>query len=219
MLLSHRSKSLMSPLTIVLVVAFGVLYMALPFMQDSSFPFVLISSFSLVTACVLLWPRAGSDWELKLGTLMAVGALAAGIVSLVMFELFWGHAWQDVVFTAVPAIAVCVAFALILLMMRSAYQAQSLQADLLSFPASSTSNDGTQDLEQACEFLARRFGLTAREKEVSLLVAHGFNGPSIQKQLLLSESTVKTHLRHIYAKCSVSTRQDLVSLINEINGG
>ena len=36
--------------------------------------------------------------------------------------------------------------------------------------------------------------------------------------LVLSENTVKTHLRHIYTKCNLHNRQDLLDAIEAFKG-
>lgn len=49
-------------------------------------------------------------------------------------------------------------------------------------------------------------GLTDREVEVLRCAARGLNRREIAEQLIVSESTVRTHLEHIYAKIGVSSR-------------
>ncbi len=49
-------------------------------------------------------------------------------------------------------------------------------------------------------------GLTAREKEVLLLVAQGLTDAQVAEQLVISTRTVNTHLTSIYGKLGVSTR-------------
>ena len=49
-------------------------------------------------------------------------------------------------------------------------------------------------------------GLTGREVEVLRLLAAGLNRKKIAGQLVVSESTVRSHLEHIYSKLDVSTR-------------
>jgi HD-GYP domain-containing protein (c-di-GMP phosphodiesterase class II) len=48
--------------------------------------------------------------------------------------------------------------------------------------------------------------LTAREREVLELVAHGMTNQAIGRRLGISAKTVNTHLEHSYAKLGVSTR-------------
>ena len=66
---------------------------------------------------------------------------------------------------------------------------------------------------QACAANAARFGLTARETEVFELLARGRTSPFIQEKLVLSRNTVKTHVRHIYAKLGIHSQQELISIV------
>ena len=52
--------------------------------------------------------------------------------------------------------------------------------------------------------------LSGREIEVLRLVADGLTNRAIARQLLISESTVKTHLLHVYAKLEVGDRASAV---------
>lgn len=53
------------------------------------------------------------------------------------------------------------------------------------------------------------------ELDVLLLLAAGRSQPYICDYLVLSKSTVSTHVSHIYQKCSVHSRQELLDLVNE----
>jgi ATP/maltotriose-dependent transcriptional regulator MalT len=48
--------------------------------------------------------------------------------------------------------------------------------------------------------------LTARETEILALVAEGLSNPEIAARLFIGESTVKTHLLHVFEKLAVSDR-------------
>lgn len=66
--------------------------------------------------------------------------------------------------------------------------------------------------EQACASFSSDYGLSTREGEVFGLIANGRDVPYIENELVLAKSTVKTHIKHIYEKCGVSSRQDLLDL-------
>ena len=68
-------------------------------------------------------------------------------------------------------------------------------------------------LEARCAEVAKRFGLTPRETEVFALLARGRNSPYIQKKLVITNNTVKVHVRHIYQKLGVDSHQELIDLV------
>ena len=55
--------------------------------------------------------------------------------------------------------------------------------------------------------------LSAREREISVLVAHRFTNEQIGEKLDISDLTVKTHIRNIYSKTGVHDRTQLASRI------
>ena len=61
--------------------------------------------------------------------------------------------------------------------------------------------------------LAEHARLTPRETEILALVAQGKNGPAIMQELFIAEGTFKAHMSHIYEKCGVANRRELVALL------
>lgn len=66
--------------------------------------------------------------------------------------------------------------------------------------------------EDACRALATRFKLSKRESEILPLALRGRTGERIAAELFIAKSTVDTHLRRIYGKCGVHSRQELIDL-------
>ncbi len=65
---------------------------------------------------------------------------------------------------------------------------------------------------QGCSALSKRYGLTAREQEVLALLLEGRSHPYIRDELYISKSTVDTHVRHIYSKMGIKSKQQLIDL-------
>lgn len=69
-------------------------------------------------------------------------------------------------------------------------------------------------LEERTRLVVDRFGLTGREAEVLGYLCRGFSQVYIARELYISENTVRTHAKHIYAKTGVHSREELLELLN-----
>jgi DNA-binding CsgD family transcriptional regulator len=56
-------------------------------------------------------------------------------------------------------------------------------------------------------------GATAREREVATLIARGLTNPEIAETLVLSPHTVGDHVKSLFEKLGVSSRQELVARV------
>lgn len=69
-------------------------------------------------------------------------------------------------------------------------------------------------IEQSCGALARKGGLTGRETEILAMLARGRSAPFIAQELVISPNTVKTHVKHIYAKLGAHSQQEIIDLVD-----
>lgn len=67
--------------------------------------------------------------------------------------------------------------------------------------------------DSVLQHIESTFGLTERECEVLGYVAAGHNSPYIAERLFISEYTVRTHMRNIYRKTGVESKEGLVRFI------
>lgn len=65
------------------------------------------------------------------------------------------------------------------------------------------------------EELSERFGLTRREREVFGQLSMGRSAPYIAEVYQVSENTVRSHIKHIYTKMGVHSRQELLTLVSK----
>ena len=54
--------------------------------------------------------------------------------------------------------------------------------------------------------------LSPREDEIVRLIAQGKTNPEIERELFIAPGTLKAHIQHIYVKCSVHSRKELLQL-------
>lgn len=65
-----------------------------------------------------------------------------------------------------------------------------------------------------CEHVAILYQLSPRELEVLVLLAKGRSMNHIKEELVVSEGTAKTHIRHVYRKLNVHSRHELIESID-----
>lgn len=70
-----------------------------------------------------------------------------------------------------------------------------------------------------CEVLRERYGLSEREAEIVELLAEGRTRPYIREKLFISNNTVATHIKHIYRKLDVHSKEELIDLVKSERAG
>ena len=73
----------------------------------------------------------------------------------------------------------------------------------------------TLPVEARVALLAERFALTPRETEIVQILARGHGCSFVAETLLISKSTVYTHVRNVYRKLDVSCHDELIARIYE----
>lgn len=72
---------------------------------------------------------------------------------------------------------------------------------------------GQLSMDDVTADLARKYKLSPREAEVFGFLAKGRSVPYMRDVLVISKSTIETHIKHIYAKCNVHSKQELLDLV------
>lgn len=70
-----------------------------------------------------------------------------------------------------------------------------------------------QRFQDRCKDVASDYSLSPKETEIMILFAKGRSSTRIQEDLYLSRGTVTTHLRHIYQKMDVHSKQEFLDVI------
>ncbi len=83
--------------------------------------------------------------------------------------------------------------------------------------ASSPYGTSTPPLVDETTF-AKMHGLTARETEILGYLVRGRSLPYVANELFVTTGTVKTHVRHIYAKTGVNSKQELLDAVEKFSG-
>lgn len=73
---------------------------------------------------------------------------------------------------------------------------------------------GAPGLPPLRDAVAERYGLSPRERDVFGLLVRGRSIDYIAQNLTISFNTAKSHIRHIYVKADVHSRQELIDLID-----
>jgi DNA-binding NarL/FixJ family response regulator len=73
----------------------------------------------------------------------------------------------------------------------------------------------SQLIDEALRWPGREIGLTERESELLSLLSTGMTNRELGGHLYVSENTIKTQLRHLYAKLNVRNRAQAASLASQ----
>ncbi|MDR1184077.1 MAG: helix-turn-helix transcriptional regulator, partial [Coriobacteriales bacterium] len=80
-------------------------------------------------------------------------------------------------------------------------------------PVETTIDLPLESFDRACRRISEKYRLTQREREILGFLARGRNSIVIERELMISRNTIKTHVRHIYEKLGCHKQQDLIDLI------
>lgn len=64
--------------------------------------------------------------------------------------------------------------------------------------------------------LQKKFGLSDREAEVAALYALGKTQQAIAEELCITPATVRVHVKHVYAKTDLHSRQEIIDLMSHL---
>lgn len=74
-------------------------------------------------------------------------------------------------------------------------------------------NEEPSELLVYCGEIARDYKLTPREAEILGLIAMGRSAKYIAEELVISHNTTRTHIKHVYEKLNIHSKQELIDLV------
>lgn len=84
-----------------------------------------------------------------------------------------------------------------------------------AMPADVSPTAPVDPIAQACAVIAKKYALSEREGEVLDLLARGNTRMSIAEKLIISENTVRVHVKNIYAKLHIHSKQQLIDMVDK----
>ena len=112
-------------------------------------------------------------------------------------------------------VLICISVVMLPLFMhlQRRFEAAPIQEESKSaLPAHNTSTPQDEETDAISRIVAD-FKLSAREAEVLGYLGKGRSVPYMRETMVLSKSTIETHIRHIYSKTGVHSKQELLDLI------
>ncbi len=75
---------------------------------------------------------------------------------------------------------------------------------------------GPSRITLRCKILQEEYRLTSRETEIMELIVRGYSVARIAEEHVVSENTVRTHYKHIYAKLAIHKKQELIAMVDAL---
>ena len=75
---------------------------------------------------------------------------------------------------------------------------------------------GPSRITLRCKIIQEEYRLTSRETEIMELIVRGYSVARIAEEHVVSENTVRTHYKHIYAKLGIHKKQELIAMVDAL---
>lgn len=71
------------------------------------------------------------------------------------------------------------------------------------------------DIEERCDCVSKAYELSPRESEILLYLGRGHSSPYIAKSLYISENTARSHMKNIYRKLGIKSKDELIRIVEK----
>lgn len=196
---------------VAMLTGLATLYLAFPFAPEASWPaFFGLGDVLYVAATMHMnFSTVAATRDDPPATLVALGLfkgcvfLSAGLGFAASNGL---HAFLGRSTTGLLTLSLVVVYLVMLGALPSLLRRADNQATLVGLTEQQIRSNTT---------LRKAYGLSDREMDVVILALGGSSASSVAEKLYISENTVKTHLKRIYAKLNVHSREELRDLVTE----
>ena len=196
-------KSLIGPSLLAIVVALFVLRKA------NSSPLRLLNQavYPIAVALLLALPVISSDSDVAAGIIDVLTQASFAVIALA------GLCGIAVIGTDGRTICLIMLTVYLALIAISFAQGSRQREGRRTEPHGA--DDSRTYIHRRCDTLAAERGLSPREREVLYYLGRGYNHGYVAEKLYISENTVRTHVRHIYAKLAINSREELLAMIDD----
>lgn len=180
------------------------------------------TAFSILIFCILcdLSRRFGFSAVMLFGLergIRAIFSLLGRLVDNAVLSLGGHSVLSDLVVAGAIAVLV-IAFALVLWhapTQQVRWSVPRIEAAGEEPGSAAEPDTRVQRLVIACSLLRREYELTPREEDVLFLLVQGKSIAEVAQNLVIAKGTAKVHVRHIYEKLGIHTRDELKALVAE----
>ncbi|MDR1013521.1 MAG: helix-turn-helix transcriptional regulator [Coriobacteriales bacterium] len=198
-------------------------FMLLPFVWDTLFGLAnALVNMGLMVVSIILWCMlASTTAQTRLPAQVVFGAclavtIGARLLGKVLGFVYESHLTQD--FLSLAAVALVSIYLLSMLSLvlfkgqrfTRGHEAEGEGLKVVVW--------GEDRYRECCGDIARTADFTPREFEVLLLLGQGRSIASVSKCLFVSENTTKSHIRSIYQKLGIHSKQELIDLVGDSLG-
>jgi len=204
---THRINELWSqaPFFVMLAGLLGLFFMRAEYLDTQGYT-VYSMTMEWLFQLTYIFTLVSIMRVLPLTTFQIVGTATAVITLLSVLKVFA----LDEVYSAIGLVIIGAVYLLAIFL--SSLRRDNPEAVIEAEAQQSVIETPQQTLAVRVAEVARKGSLTERETEILALLVQGHNLQGIQKELVVANDTVRTHVKHIYRKLDVHTRQELISL-------
>lgn len=194
------------PVAVVLLLVIPVINQAFP---DLRFAGNILSSGGFAVVALCMW----SNMAAAVRT-VPIAPRFVFSAAFVLFALCFVAGLQSIGVVGTNGRTLCLVMLAVYLGLMAVSFALDNREEKASLVPERAADDTRSYIHRRCDEIAQSGGLSPREIDVLYYLARGYNHAYIAKKLYISENTVRTHVRHIYGKLDLSSREDLIDLVD-----